>query len=236
MKKIILLILSFICIIPLFASSDISEKKGYREVTNYSTIYDEKESSIVRIYDNNTFKGTGIIIKSTNNKEKYKYYVLTNKKVIKDATNLKVGRGLIYTGNIYYTSENLEYVIIEYETILTQAVWNLTKIDDKYLNKGYFIGVLGYSMEYNLQLFQGVLSLSNDKYLYYDASTNYYNTGSALFNIYGNIIGLVIYNEEELSNNDEVILLNSSTDTRLHKALNINYIINDLNANLKDFL
>jgi Do/DeqQ family serine protease len=140
--------------------------------------------------------GSGVIVRHSGDT----YYVLTNNHVAGDATQISVQLpdGRSYTGKLVGKDENRDLALVQFQTRENIPVAELG--DSNTLRVGDIVMAMGSPLGFESTVTEGIVSAIGRRsvqgvggftdYIQTDAPINQGNSGGALVNIYGQVIGL----------------------------------------------
>ena len=159
------------------------------EFADYSSIMIKVSSK--KITNEFEYEGFGSGVIYNKNEETKTYSVLTNKHVVEGAKHFKIKT--IYEevdAYLYNISSNYDVAIIYFNSDFEYNISKFEKEDN--IKKGQYAIAIGTPLdeEYFNSLSLGNISLITNDYIKHTASLNSGNSGGALYNLNGNLIGL----------------------------------------------
>lgn len=214
-KLIIVNFLVAICVFVLCSCSSRDNKQkevveiGYAEYAEYSSLTEMIESVKPSVVDINVYgttftaAGSGVIVGKSDDK----YYIITNHHVVSDANYFEVvvypddKQNISYEGKLVGTSIKTDIAVISIETDgeLVCATFiddsNQVKVGSEVIAIGNPLGILGGSVTHGIiSAVEREVYVSNMGYMKLmqtDAAINSGNSGGALFNSNGLLIGII---------------------------------------------
>lgn len=195
-------------------------------------VIDNIKDGNVFILDNDNLVTPGVIVKKETTDNNNYYYLLTtfNQAVIDNLSSLKVlANSNKYDLIDYYHDSSNEVMIIKFKSNDGLKVVPISNKKNE-IGKHLIIGG-SYDMNANLYFTKGMLSkdFKDDNSFMIDGKVNYYQVGGGVFNLYGELEGIVSFKDYMYVNESGTIFSIES----ITKAFKVNPLINILD-NIND--
>lgn len=238
-KLLSMLVVVFSVIVLVGCSLDLRAEVPYTSPIAYEQLRMDMLAEVmpsVVVVKTETGHGSGTIYKSEEvvGTDLTRYYIMTNYHVVEDGGEMYINFGgeiddiavVDYTGNATY-----DIAVVRIETTEVLRVQHVSPIDDNTITEiivGQDVYAIGtpQSLDKFNYVTQGIVSMASYPYngvtglgLMHDAELNPGNSGGALFNLNGELIGVNVAKVASISTIDGVISAEG-----LNYALNINKI------------
>lgn len=218
-------------------SNEISSFESFseQETLQISTIDEIKQSNVFLILNNELISSASLVKKDNDF-----YYVVTafNEEIIYNFSNIKIKvNDILYNALNYYYDEEEKIIIISFETTDELSYLKVTA-DDVSVGMSVIIG--GSLNQEGKHFFTkgivGKKEIAND-YFMIDGKVNYYQMGSGVFNLNGDLIGIMSSKdyyyeriEKDEDGEDKIVIFIVESIQMAYKASNLKNVLNNINT------